>query len=209
MLNEILCLCVANEANHTNRLMTLDEVSENVTILLAFYHPDNQSDCDQLNQLQQNGVELIALVDADDTRQLPERAFAMICCDDAKFIAQSICNAVTPENSVIAIDLVDLLATLKGNVFYYQRFTSGGDHRIQMIIDQCKNIRSAPSLEHCFCHGDFDMNELIELFSDCDAEVSLSFTLDHDFAVDDEIIVDMLYSPISKSDSDSSHEIQA
>lgn len=200
MFNEIVCLCAINEGGYANRLMTLDEVSENMTILLAFYHPDGQSDCDKINKLQADGVNLVAIVDANDTRQLPEQAFAMICCDDVKFIAQLIFNAITT-NSLLRIDWVDVLMGLAGSVFHHYRFVGRGDRRIQMMIEQSKSIISIPSKQLCFCHGDFDMSELIEFFSYDEAEF-LAYSLDHDLGLGDEIVMDMLYSPISQPISD-------
>lgn len=202
MLNEIVCLCAINEGGYANRLMTLDEVSENMTILLAFYHPDGQSDCDKINKLQADGVNLVAIVDADDTRRLPEQAFAMICCDDASFIAQSIFNAVTLDNSLVAINLADLLTSLKGRVFHCKRFVGKGDQRIQMIANQAEGIFSTPNKKLCFCHGAFELSELIEVLdafmSHNDVEPML-YALCGALPSPDEIMVDVLYSLTPKS----------
>ncbi len=202
MFNEIVCLCTIDEGGYVNRLMTLDEVSENMTILLAFYHPDGQSDCDKINKLQADGVNLVAVVDADDTRQLPEQAFAMICCDDARFIAQSIFNAITLDNSLVRNDLVELLASLKGRIFHCKRFVGKGDQRIWMIANQAEGIFPTPAKKLCFCHGAFELSELIEVLgafmSHNDVE-PMFFALCGELPLADEIIVDVLYSPTPKS----------
>lgn len=190
MLNEILCLCISGATYHTDHLMPLDKVPENESIVLAFYHPDHHSDRGQINQLQANGVHLVALVDADDDRQLPEQAFSMICCDDARLIAELICDAVT--NGLLRIDLVDLLTALSGCIFDHQRCIGTGDQRIDMIIDQSKSIRSSRQL--CIFNGDFGFNEQITFLSACEEAELLFYSLDSGKSMGNEAVVDVLYS---------------
>lgn len=70
-------------------------------------------------------MHLVAMVGANDQRQLPECANAMICCDD-KQLAVDAFVAMTGEEAVVQPLLMDLIYLLQGKVFH-QQVVNGGE----------------------------------------------------------------------------------
>lgn len=229
MLKEILCLCGVPaddrisddrcwcdeewQLSQDNRflmlpqddrfltLMALHEVSDDMDIEMAFYNPDDQFHRQKAKELQEDGVHLVAMVGVDDKRALPEHAQAMICCEDARLVSQSIANFIVgDDNSMIGIDFNDWLNALNG-VFYHQRFTGMGDNRVQLIVNQFKGILSKSHNTLCLIRGyEVSMCEVEQLVSHlvhlvCDDDWdSVFFTAGENENLQNEMVVDLLYS---------------
>lgn len=123
MLKEMLCL--ESRDDRLFQVLANDDQSE---IQLAFYDPDSQLHCQKAKELQQQGVLLVAMVDANDQRQLPECANAMMCCDD-KQLAVDAFVAMIDEEAVAPPLLMDLIYMLQGKVFHQQIVNGGGNRK--------------------------------------------------------------------------------
>ncbi|AKG07569.1 hypothetical protein AAX05_06290 [Moraxella bovoculi] len=123
MLKEMLCL--KSRDDRLFQVLANDDQSE---IQLAFYDPDSQLHCQKAKELQEQGVHLVAMVGANDQRQLPECANAMICCDD-KQLAVDAFVAMTGEEAVVQPLLMDLIYLLQGKVFHQQVVNGGGNRK--------------------------------------------------------------------------------
>lgn len=121
MLKEMLCL--ESRDDRLFQVLANDDQSE---IQLAFYDPDSQLHCQKAKELQQQGVLLVAMVDANDQRQLPECANAMMCCDDKQLVVDAFV-AMTDEEAVLPPLLMDLIYMLQGKVFHQQIVNGGGN----------------------------------------------------------------------------------
>ena len=123
MLKEMLCL--ESRDDRLFQVLANDDQSE---IQLAFYDPDSQLHCQKAKELQQQGVLLVAMVDANDQRQLPECANAMMCCDDKQLVVDAFV-AMTDEEAVVPPLLMDLIYMLQGKVFHQQIVNGGGNRK--------------------------------------------------------------------------------
>lgn len=123
MLKEMLCL--ESRDDRLFQVLANDDQSE---IQLAFYDPDSQRHCQKAKELQQQGVLLVAMVDANDQRQLPECANAMMCCDDKQLVVDAFV-AMTDEKAVLPPLLMDLIYMLQGKVFHQQIVNGGGNRK--------------------------------------------------------------------------------
>lgn len=123
MLKEMLCL--ESRDDRLFQVLANDDQSE---IQLAFYDPDSQLHCQKAKELQQQGVHLVAMVDANDQRQLPECANAMMCCDDKQLVVDAFV-AMTDEEAVVPPLLMDLIYMLQGKIFHQQIVNGGGNRK--------------------------------------------------------------------------------
>lgn len=123
MLKEMLCL--ESRDDRLFQVLANDDQSE---IQLAFYDPDSQLHCQKAKELQQQGVLLVAMVDANDQRQLPECANAMMCCDDKQLVVDAFV-AMTDEEAVVPPLLMDLIYMLQGKIFHQQIVNGGGNRK--------------------------------------------------------------------------------
>ena len=123
MLKEMLCL--KSRDDRLFQVLANDDQSE---IQLAFYDPDNQLYCQKAKELKEQGVHLVAMVDAGDKRELPESANAMICCDGKLLAIESIV-AMLGEEAVIQPLLMDLVYMLQGMVFHHQAVNRGESYK--------------------------------------------------------------------------------
>lgn len=138
MLKEMLCL--ESRDDRLFQVLANDDQSE---IQLAFYDPDSQLHCQKAKELQQQDVLLVAMVDANDQRQLPECANAMMCCDDKQLVVDAFV-AMTDEKAVLPPLFMDLVYMLQGKVFH-QQIVNGGGNRKEVLTRLTNEVVQAQS----------------------------------------------------------------
>lgn len=185
-------LCLKSRDDRLFQILANDDQSETQ---LAFYDPDNQLHCQKAKELKEQGVHLVAMVDAGDKRELPESANAMICCDGKLLAIESIV-AMLGEEAVVQPLLMDLVYMLQGTVFHYQVVNGGGNRKevLTRLTNEVVQTQSPSDVLILIRANRLSMDDITFMMDANLGELDCCFCAACDSVeYGDEMIVDLIY----------------